>query len=155
MRKTVAIILIIGLFCETNCFAINQFLDDQKNWDFQNLSHDEICGQQPWKSIQHHSKKVTRVERIVKGEDATFAEWPWFVQLLTLSGQSFCGGALLNNQWAITAAHCVDDFNKPSSLKVRLGHTDTLKDEPLPFVDRRVENIIIHPQYQDVQGSCK
>ena len=153
MRKILAIILNIGLFCETNSFTINQFSDEQKNWDFQNLSHDEICGQQPWKSIQHHSKKVSRVKRIVKGEDATFAEWPWFIQLRE-AGRIVCGGAMLNNQWIITAAHCVE-FNTPFSLQIRLGHTDTLKDEPLPFVDRRVETIIIHPQYQKVSGSCK
>ena len=60
------------------------------------------------KIIQKHLQNGHRVKRLVGGENADFGEWPWLVEFK----ESFfpnCGGALLNNHWVITAAHCVDE----------------------------------------------
>ena len=49
--------------------------------------------------------------RIVGGTQSKFSEWPWMVSLRQWKKSAFvhkCGAALLNNYWAVTAAHCVD-----------------------------------------------
>ncbi|XP_046631758.1 trypsin-1-like [Daphnia pulicaria] len=58
-----------------------------------------------------------RPTRIVNGEEVRDGEVTWQISLqlsLAVSGQArqrtmshFCGGAIINSQWAITAAHCV------------------------------------------------
>lgn len=52
--------------------------------------------------------------RIVNGSNARFGEWPWQVSVRRISFFGFssthrCGGALLNDQWAATAGHCVEE----------------------------------------------
>jgi len=46
--------------------------------------------------------------RIVGGSQADNAEYPWQVSL-RYNGQHLCGGTLIDNQWVLTAAHCVED----------------------------------------------
>lgn len=49
--------------------------------------------------------------RIVGGENSTFGRWPWQISLRQWRTSTYlhkCGAALLNENWAITAAHCVD-----------------------------------------------
>lgn len=52
-----------------------------------------------------------RVARIVGGNQSLFGQWPWMVSLRQWRKGAFlhkCGAALLNENWAITAAHCVE-----------------------------------------------
>ena len=43
--------------------------------------------------------------RIVGGMKAKLGQFPWSVLILG-SGKPFCGGALLNEKWILSAAHC-------------------------------------------------
>lgn len=51
--------------------------------------------------------------RIVGGSKAAFGRWPWQISLRQWRTSTYlhkCGAALLNENWAITAAHCVDKW---------------------------------------------
>ena len=50
-------------------------------------------------------KANTIQARIVGGYDAKAGQFPWTV-LIETNGKPFCVGAILNERWVITAAHC-------------------------------------------------
>ncbi|TKS91186.1 Serine protease 27 [Collichthys lucidus] len=86
--------------------------------------------------------------RIVRGEDAAAGAWPWQVSLHQ-SSRHFCGGSLINDQWILSAAHCLLRSGKPisaSSVTVFLGR----ETQQLPNnneVSRGVSRFIIHPGF--------
>lgn len=59
-----------------------------------------VCGRRIWPQA-----------RIVGGTKSEFGQWPWQISLRQYRTSSYlhkCGAALLNENWAITAAHCVE-----------------------------------------------
>lgn len=57
---------------------------------------------------------------IVGGTAAAAGEFPFIVSVQTSSGSHFCGGALLNANTVITAAHCAEG-QSASRVRVRAG----------------------------------
>ncbi|KAF7998295.1 hypothetical protein HCN44_009693 [Aphidius gifuensis] len=49
--------------------------------------------------------QTTSQARIVGGDSSTAGSWPWQVALYK-EGDYQCGGALINNKWILSAAHC-------------------------------------------------
>merc|ERR1719245_407556 len=133
------------------------------------LTYKEACGRTPWldevfrasqasprsgRKIGGESKfwrQFTRKGKIVNGEKAEYGEWPWQVSLRQWRTATFlhkCGAALLSENWAITAAHCVESVN-PDELLLRMGEFDLNDEEhePFTFQDRKVQIVASHPKF--------
>ncbi|XP_026173254.1 complement C1s subcomponent [Mastacembelus armatus] len=78
--------------------------------------------------------------RIWGGENATLGEIPWN---LLIEEPSRGGASLINDQWAVTAAHVVENV-EGSSLRLYGGLVDTSNNN---VVVMNSERIIIHPGY--------
>ncbi|XP_051740873.1 serine protease 27 [Ctenopharyngodon idella] len=92
----------------------------------------EICGRPPLNP------------RIVGGVNAAVGAWPWMVSI-HLNGKHNCGGSLINNDWVLTAAHCVKGIDK-SKLLVYLGKR-TQQEANAHEITRTIKDIIPHPSF--------
>ncbi|XP_051770088.1 uncharacterized protein LOC127523435 isoform X2 [Ctenopharyngodon idella] len=99
-----------------------------------NLPTAQVCGRTTF----------TTSSGIVGGQNASAGRWPWQASIL-LNGSHFCGGSLINKEWVLTAAHCVDSFSI-FSLTVVLGR-QTQNGFNLNEVSKNVKLIIKHPSY--------
>ncbi|KXJ10614.1 Chymotrypsinogen B [Exaiptasia diaphana] len=72
------------------------------------IFHLKCCGQKPYSA------------RVVNGENASPHAWPWQISL-RVNGQHICGGSLIDADWVVTAAHCVDRNPSPSGYTVVVG----------------------------------
>ncbi|KAJ8004048.1 hypothetical protein DPEC_G00154750 [Dallia pectoralis] len=81
--------------------------------------------------------------RIVNGEECPPGECPWQAFLVNHDDRGFCGGTILNNDFILTAAHCM---NQTRSFYVVLGEFDTEVQEGREAV-HQVANVFIHRAY--------
>jgi len=81
--------------------------------------------------------------RIVGGEDADAGEFPHMLQLQN-QGSHYCGASILNENYALTAAHCVQDSQSNYKLVAGQLKLDTAEDSEQV---KEIESIVIHPKY--------
>lgn len=93
--------------------------------------------------------------RIVGGVATSSGEVPWQgilkeKRLFGLYSYRKCGVVVIDEQWVLTAAHCVKTWLF-SELVVILGHHDVLnlkKNET--GAERKVKNVIVHPFFNSI-----
>lgn len=108
------------------------------------ISERSISSAEDFSCIEPVTKQ--RQYRIVGGADADPAQWPFLVGIFAPNfGQPFCGGSLINRQWVVTAAHCVDvsagGFD--TSISVRQSAPNG---QPRG-AESQVARVIRHPEY--------
>lgn len=96
------------------------------------------------------------LSRIVGGRSTKIQDWPWQVGLQSNSNNGiFCGGSLLNQEWVLTAAHCISQFANPGincsyvnsgDLTAVLGESDLKKVEGNE-VYKNILKVCMHPNY--------
>ncbi len=99
--------------------------------------------------------------RIVGGEDVMISEYPWqtSIQLTPQYGGShMCGGIILDDEWILTAAHCLvfeqaDGsffYLTPGHVRVRAGFTNMNSDQGAYF---NAEELFVHEVYDPTDYS--
>ncbi|KAM5132231.1 chymotrypsin-C-like [Mantella aurantiaca] len=87
------------------------------------------------------------VSRVVNGEDARANSWPWQISL-QYQGTSgawghTCGGTLINENWVLTAAHCISS----RVYRVYLGKHSLETAEEDGSIAISPEKIIVHENW--------
>ncbi|XP_072034200.1 uncharacterized protein [Amphiura filiformis] len=86
--------------------------------------------------------------RVFGGRDAPMCAWPW-IGSLQIYNSHICGCTLINDMWAVTAAHCVY-FRSTNGMTVEFGILNQYTYEPsATHISRNVMEIISHPNYVD------
>ncbi|XP_008589328.1 PREDICTED: serine protease 40-like, partial [Galeopterus variegatus] len=83
--------------------------------------------------------------RILAGNKAAPGRWPWQAALL-MHGRLICGAALIDSNWAASAAHCFQRSSHPSDFRILLGYNQ-LSNPSGHSRQMTVNKIIVHPEY--------
>ncbi|KAI4499079.1 hypothetical protein M0802_005945 [Mischocyttarus mexicanus] len=83
--------------------------------------------------------------RIVGGKPTTPNRYPWIARLV-YNGRFHCGASLINNDYVITAAHCVRNL-KRTKIRVILGDYDQYVNTDGVAVMRAISAVIRHRSF--------
>ncbi|XP_035912926.1 CLIP domain-containing serine protease B15-like [Anopheles stephensi] len=97
-------------------------------------------------------RKVDYAKLILGGEDAISGQWPWHAAIFHRIERTFlyqCGGAIINQNTILTAAHCVQLNNgviTVDRLSVQVGRTYLYAAES-HTQEHQADRIIVHEEY--------
>ncbi|XP_052603295.1 coagulation factor IX isoform X1 [Peromyscus californicus insignis] len=72
---------------------------------------DDITDSTILDNVTENSESLNDFTRVVGGENAKPGQIPWQV-ILNGEIEAFCGGAIINEKWVVTAAHCLKPGDK-------------------------------------------
>ncbi|CAK9821368.1 Clotting factor G beta subunit [Anthophora retusa] len=96
-----------------------------------NVCNDCVCG-------------VGRKTRIVGGNMTSVYEYPWIVSM-SKQGTFYCAGSLITRRHILTAAHCLEGFEK-RNIKLVLADSDRPNIDKSAII-RRIKSVIIHEDF--------
>ncbi|XP_056600592.1 vitamin K-dependent protein C [Triplophysa dalaica] len=114
-----------------NCAPKNEASCGQIQIVRSSFSSKPLKGLQPW---------------VMGGTVGKKGESPWQALILNHLGRFHCGGVLIDENWVLTAAHCLETSTR---FSVRLGDYDRYKHEQTEQT-LLVKQHIMHPQYNPV-----
>lgn len=84
--------------------------------------------------------------RITGGSESPPHKYPWMASVFMHKGADtyFCGGTLLNNEWILTAGHCVDGFD---GIDVFLGAHNVREESEEGRLEFIAAEFFAHPEY--------
>ncbi|XP_030048072.1 plasma kallikrein [Microcaecilia unicolor] len=108
------------------------------------ITTNDVCGK---------SEKLEFL-RVVGGKNSSINNWPWQLSLHIKgfsSSRHICGGSIINNQWILTAAHCIPEQLKRNDIWIIYGGISSQSEinKTTPFFT--VKEIIIHPLYDQAE----
>ncbi|XP_075912997.1 chymotrypsin-like elastase family member 2A [Petromyzon marinus] len=91
---------------------------------------------------------VSAQNRIVNGVEAAPHTWPWQASLQAQTGTGWyhvCGGSLVQQQWVMTAAHCIQ---ADRVYRMVLGKHNLRINEPAQF-ESTIALSVVHPSWNN------
>ncbi|RNA07973.1 plasma kallikrein [Brachionus plicatilis] len=89
--------------------------------------------------------KAERLNKIVGGQQADSEDWGWQVALF-IDTTYICGGTLIDTEWVITAAECIDERFSLELYNLLFGLYNRSKPESYS-IKRTLTEFVVHPQY--------
>lgn len=103
-------------------------------------------GEEPTCEIVCGSRPAFIEPRIVNGDLSREGDWPWLASIRSTNGNHQCGGALIDPEWVLTAAHCIVNSIATIVLGDILLDTPTANHQEFDILDA---NTFPHPDYND------
>ncbi|KAI7810132.1 Proc protein [Triplophysa rosa] len=133
-----------GLGRTCSCIEGYQLQDNARNCAPKN---EASCGQIQIAKSSFSSKPPKGLQPwVMGGTVGKKGESPWQALILNHLGRFHCGGVLIDENWVLTAAHCLETSTR---FTVRLGDYDRFKHEQTEMT-LLVKQHITHPQYNPV-----